>query len=165
MGFQIYICPILRIFWSILESVVFICQRVPANLKCFFYRRLYSTSIDWFVGDSSRLHLTFVAFGLLSVICKQCLKQCNYSVDQSALLNGFRTYFTSWVWNFCRWVPDVPPRETFPAAKSEEKRMFSQASKPGVVLPYMTCALARGTDQTTPFPGPPFFPSPRLVNC
>ena len=43
--------------------------------------------------------------------------------------------------------------------------MFSQASKPGVVLPYMTCALARGTDQTTPFPGPPFFPSPRLVNC
>ena len=35
--------------------------------------------------------------------------------------------FTSSVWNFCRWVADVPPRETSPAAKSEEKRMFSQA--------------------------------------
>ena len=33
------------------------------------------------------------------------------------------------VWNFCRWVADVPPRETSPAAKSEEKRMFSQARK------------------------------------
>ena len=31
--------------------------------------------------------------------------------------------------NFCRWVADVPPRETSTAAKSEEKRMFSQASK------------------------------------
>ena len=31
------------------------------------------------------------------------------------------------VWNFCRWVADFPPRETSPAAKSEEKRMFSQA--------------------------------------
>ena len=47
-------------------------------------------------------------------------------VDQSALLTGFRTGFTSSVWNFCRWVADVPPRETSPAAKSEEKRMFSQ---------------------------------------
>ena len=40
--------------------------------------------------------------GLLSVIRKQRLKQCNYSVDQSALLTGFRTYFTSSAWNFCR---------------------------------------------------------------
>ena len=35
----------------------------------------------------------------------------------------------SWVWNFCRWVADVPPRETSPAGKSEEKRMFSQANQ------------------------------------
>ena len=81
-----------------------------------------------FVRDSLCLHLTFVAFGLLSVICKQWLKQCNYSVDQSALLTGFRTYFTSSVSNFCCWVADVPPREMSPAAKSEEKRMFSQAN-------------------------------------
>ena len=77
----------------------------------------------------------FIAFkfalcGLLSfdVIRKQWLKQCNYSVVQSALMTGFRTDFTSSVWNFCRWVADVPPRETSPAAKSEEKRLFSQAT-------------------------------------
>ena len=29
--------------------------------------------------------------------------------------------FTSSVWNFCRWVADVPPCETSPAVKSEEK--------------------------------------------
>ena len=55
-------------FW---KSVVFICQQAPAKLKCFFQRRLYSTNIDCFVRDSSRLHLTFVAFCLLSDIRKQ----------------------------------------------------------------------------------------------
>ena len=70
---------------------------------------------------------TFDLRGLLSVIRKQWLKQCNYSVDQSPHLTGFRTYFTSSVWNFCRWVADVPPSETSPAAKSKEKRMLLQA--------------------------------------
>ena len=37
-------------------------------------------------------------------------------------------WFASSVWNFCRWVADVPPRETSPAAKSTEKRMFLQAA-------------------------------------
>ena len=36
-------------------------------------------------------------------------------------------WFASLVWNFCRWVADVPPCETSPAMKSEEKRMFSKA--------------------------------------
>ena len=36
-------------------------------------------------------------------------------------------WFASSVWNFCHWVADVPLRKTSPAAKSEEKRMFSQA--------------------------------------
>ena len=36
-------------------------------------------------------------------------------------------WFASSVWNFCRWVADFPPRETSPATKSEEKRMFSRA--------------------------------------
>ena len=40
----------------------------------------------------------------------------------------FKHWFTSSVWNFCRRVADVPPRETSPKAKSEEKRMFSQAT-------------------------------------
>ena len=48
-------------------SVVFICERAPAKLK-FSYRRQYFTNIDCFVRDSSRLHFTFVAFCLLSVI-------------------------------------------------------------------------------------------------
>ena len=38
-------------------------------------------------------------------------------------------WFASSVWNFCRWVADVPPRETSPAAKSEEKRLLSQANR------------------------------------
>ena len=38
-------------------------------------------------------------------------------------------WFVSSVWKFCRWVADdQAPRQTSPAAKSEEKRMFSQAS-------------------------------------
>ena len=36
-------------------------------------------------------------------------------------------WFASSVWNFCSQVADVPPREKSPAAKSEEKRMFSHA--------------------------------------
>ena len=36
-------------------------------------------------------------------------------------------WFASSVWNFCHWVADVPPCETSPEAKSEEKRMFPQA--------------------------------------
>ena len=45
-------------------------------------RRLYSTNVDCFVRDSSCLHLTFVAFCLLSVIREQWLKQYNYSSDR-----------------------------------------------------------------------------------
>ena len=36
-------------------------------------------------------------------------------------------WFTTAVWNFYRWVADVPPRETSPAGRSQEKRLFSQA--------------------------------------
>ena len=86
-----------------------------------------ASSREDYIAHSSGLHLAFVAFCLLPVIRKQYLKQCNYSDDQSALLTGFRTDFTSSVWNLCRWVADVPPRKTSPAANSEEERMFSQA--------------------------------------
>ena len=37
-------------------------------------------------------------------------------------------WFASSVWNFCLWVADFPPRETSLATKSEEKRMFLQAT-------------------------------------
>ena len=109
MGFQIKIFPILRVFWSIsfgkvLCSSAKVLHASEKLIKCFFLRRLYSINIDCFVRDSSRLHLTFVAFCLLSDI---------HFVCQSALLTGFQPHFTSSVWNFCRWVAvaDVPTRE------------------------------------------------------
>ena len=40
---------------------------------------------------------------------------------------SFVNNFTSSVWNFCRWVAEIIPCETSSAAKSEEKRLFSQA--------------------------------------
>ena len=60
-----------------------------------------------------------------------CLSFLNNSYVSTPSSNkGFwpdiQTDFTSSVWNFCRWVADVPPRETSPAARSEEKRLFSQ---------------------------------------
>ena len=48
----------------------------------------------------------------MSVIRKQWLEQYNYSDVQSALMTRFRTDFTSSGRNFCRWVAEVPPRET-----------------------------------------------------
>ena len=82
---------------------------------------------------------TFDLCSLLSVIRKQQVKQCNYFVDQSAFLTGFRTDLSSSVWNFCHWVADVPPRETSPAARSEEKRLFWQARRS-----HADCRIARG---------------------
>ena len=116
MGFQISICTILLVFWSILVKC---CVHLPTGCsktqmlllennifhKCW----LFCQSLFAFTSDLC---------GLLSFV---------YSVYQSALLNGFRTDFTSSVWNFCRWNADVSPRETSSVAKSEEKRMFSQA--------------------------------------
>ena len=110
MGFQIYIFPILRVFWSILVKC---CVHLPTSsskTQMLLLQRLYSTNIDCFVRHSSRLKLTFVAFCLLSVIRKQQLKQCNFSVDQSALLTGFRTDFTSSAWNFCLFLHAKRPQ-------------------------------------------------------
>ena len=36
-------------------------------------------------------------------------------------------WFMSSVWNFYRWVADIPPRETSQVGRSEEKQLFSQA--------------------------------------
>ena len=99
MGFKMQICSILHFSRSILVKCCVHLQikQAPAKLKCFFQSRIpvYSRHIDCFVVDSSRLHLTFVAFCILSVICKQQLQQHNYSVDQSALSTGFQTDFMS----------------------------------------------------------------------
>ena len=58
------------------------------------------------------IHYIYFAFCLLSIICKQWLEQYNYSDVQSVLMTGFQTDIMSSVWNFCRWVTDVPPRKT-----------------------------------------------------
>ena len=67
LGFQIWICTILLIFWSILHGKV-LCSfahelQQNSSASC---REHYIPNVDCFVRDSSRLHLTFVAFCLLS---------------------------------------------------------------------------------------------------
>ena len=39
-------------------------------------------------------------------------------------------WFTSSVWNFCRWVADVVACEKSPAGRSGQKRLYSQATLP-----------------------------------
>ena len=41
----------------------------------------------------------------------------------------WKHWFTSSVWNFCRWVADVLPGETSLAARSKKKRLYSQANQ------------------------------------
>ena len=127
MGFQIEICPILRVFWSILVKFCVYLPMSSSKTQTLHLEKSIFHKYWLFCSKFFAFTFDLCAFCLLSVIRKQQLKQCNYSVDQSVLLTGFRTDFTSSVWNFCHWVADVPPRETSPAAKSEEKLMFSQA--------------------------------------
>ena len=47
-------------------------------------------------------------------------------------------WLASSVWNFCRWVADVPPLKTSPATKSEEKRVFLQAI---IIWAYLSCSF------------------------
>ena len=114
MGFQMQICSILHYSWSILEKCCVHLRMSSSKTQMLLLEKniLHKINIDCFLRDSSCLHLTFVAFCLFSVICKQYLEQWNYSVHQLALLTGFRTDLASSAWNFCRWVADVPPRET-----------------------------------------------------
>ena len=93
MGIQMQICSILRFSWSILAKCCAHLRTSSSKTQMLLLERLYFSNIDCFVRDSSCLRLTFVAFCLLSVIRKQYLKQSSYSVDQSALLTGFRTDF------------------------------------------------------------------------
>ena len=46
-------------------------ERQQIKLKHVVYRRIHSTNNDFIVVNSSLLHLTFVTFCLLSVVCKQ----------------------------------------------------------------------------------------------
>ena len=118
MGFQMQISSIifLRFSWSILVKCYVHLQRSSSKTQMLLVERNSTINIDCFVLDSSRFYLTFAAFCLFSVICKQQLKQWNQSVTQSALMCGFQTDFTSSVWNFGHCIADIPPRKTSPAA-------------------------------------------------
>ena len=83
-------CLILCFSWSILLKLL--CSSATSSSKT---QMLLSNYYIIFVAFTF-----FVAFCLLSVICKQELKQCNFSIDQSALLTRFQTDFTSSLWNF-----------------------------------------------------------------
>ena len=65
------ICPFLRVLWSILVNCCVYLPTISSETRMLRLERLYSTNINCFVRDSSRLHLTFVAFCLLSAIRKQ----------------------------------------------------------------------------------------------
>ena len=71
MGFQIQICPILCVLWSILVKCCVLLPTSSSKTQILLQEKTMSTNIDCYVRDSSRLHLTFVAFCLLSVIRKQ----------------------------------------------------------------------------------------------
>jgi len=140
------ICSILCYSWSIL-------------VKCCVHLRTRSSKTQMLLLEKNIFHkhwlfcyrfipLTFDLCSLLSfvwsVIRKQQLKQCNYSVVQSALMTGFGTDMTSSVWNFCRWDADVHPREMSPAQRSVEKRLFSQANcrREAMWMAHMKCYVA-----------------------
>ena len=105
MGLQKLIC--LTLCFSRLITVKFCVLLRTGSSKTqmpFLKKNMFQEKVVCFVVDSSRsphrLHLTFVAFCILSVIRKQYVKKYNYYVDQSELLARFRTDFTSSVWNF-----------------------------------------------------------------
>jgi len=95
--------------------LVFICERAPAKLKCFFYR------------DSSRLHLTFVAF-CLSFVSNSSNKvttpPSNLWPDSGQILRYQYLQYGISVAESQRFLLAKRPL----AAMSEEKRLFSQAS-------------------------------------
>ena len=94
MGFQIQICSILLLVDF--AKVLCLSANEPQQNSNASSREDYIPQILTVLLEFC--HLTFVTFCLLSLLRKQQLKQCNYSVDQSALLTGFRTDFSSSVW-------------------------------------------------------------------
>ena len=72
MGFQMQICSILRFSWSILEKCCVHLRMSSSKTQMLLLEKtIFRKNIDWFIRDSSRLHFTFAAFCLLSVIRKQ----------------------------------------------------------------------------------------------
>ena len=132
MGFHNQICSILRFSWSIL-------------LKCGVHLRTSSSKNQMLLLEKNMFHQFWL-------FCVYIWPSWPF-VLPSVFCLSFVNNFTSSVRNFCRWVADVIPREsslrkhpflhalrpsgeergetdvfeTSSAAKSEEKRLFSQA--------------------------------------
>ena len=70
------ICSILCFSWSILEKYCVHLQMSSSKTQMLLLEKtiFHKINIDCFVRDSLHLHLTFVAFCLLSVIRKQKLE-------------------------------------------------------------------------------------------
>ena len=75
MGLQMQSRSILRFSWSILVKVLCSSANEPQQNSNASREDFTPQILAVFIRDSSHLHLTFVAFCLLSVIRKQKLKQ------------------------------------------------------------------------------------------
>ena len=110
MGLHNQICSILRFSWSML-------LKRGVHLRTSSSRKSNASSREEYVPPILtvllEIHRVYIwpswPFVLPFVFCL-----------------SFVNNFTSSVRNFCGWVADVIPRETSSAAKSEEKRSFSQ---------------------------------------
>ena len=73
MGFQMQICSILCFSWSIFVKCYVNLRVSSSKTQMLLLEKnvFHKINIDCFVIDSSHLHLTFLAFCLLSVIHKQ----------------------------------------------------------------------------------------------
>ena len=95
----------------------------------------YSPNIDRFVVDTSRLHLTFVAFCLLSVIFKNnSLNSITSTSANQSSWPEFRAVITSSVWNFYCWGADDFPAKLPQRRGTRRRRLYSQASVNGFLV-------------------------------
>ena len=127
MGFQLSICLIFCFSWSIKVKFCVLLRTSSSKTQMLFLNK--NIFQEYWLLCSRFIAFTFDLCGLclLSVICKQWLKQYNSHIDQSELLTRFQTDFMSSVWNFYCWVADVPLGESFLAMRSKEKWLHSQA--------------------------------------
>ena len=107
MGFHIQICSILRFLLVDFTKVLCSSANELQQNSNASSREEYAPPI---LTVSLQIHRVYMWPSWLFVFCL-----------------SFVNNFTSSVWNFCRWVAEIIPRETSSAAKSEEKRLFSQA--------------------------------------
>ena len=107
MGLHNQICSILRFSWSML-------LKRGVHLRTSSSRKSNASSREEYVPPILtvllEIHRVYIWPSWPFVFCL-------------SLVNNL----TSSVYNFCRWVAEIIPCETSSAAKSEEKRLFSQA--------------------------------------